>query len=518
MLSSFASGIQSQTKKSETATVAAPTGGWNARDPLGSMSPLDAVALTNFWPGTNSVIVRDGYSEFATGITGQVETLMAYSSGTANKLFAAATTKIYNITAGGVIGAADVSGLTNARWQYCNFTTTSGSYLVMVNGADKLRIFDGTLWHLDGDGAPYDITGVNSSNCDNIINFKNRLWLVGKNTLVAWYLPINAIGGLAVSLDMSSLFRMGGSLYAGMTWTLDAGYGMDDYLAFITSNGEVAVWRLTDPTTPSGISLIGIYNVGSPIGKRCFLKYGGDLLIITQDGVVPMSGALQSSRLDPRVSITNKIQYAMSTAISEYGANFGWQLIYFAKENQLYLNVPVSEGSQQQQYVQNNITLSWCNFTGWEANCWEIYRNDPYFGSDGFVGKAWDTNADNSDNINAYAMQSFQTYGSATQKQCKMIRYHMLSDGSPDVYGNVNVDYNIADTTASLSSTITQYSLWGTGRWDLGLWGSGLVPMADWQGVTGVGYSFAPVIRTSSNQVQLQWVASDMVFESGGVL
>ena len=518
MLSSFGTAISAQTQKSQTATVAAPTGGWNARDALGSMDPLDAVTLTNFWPGVNSVIVRNGYSKFATDIAGQIETLMTYSSGTANKLFAAATTKVYNVTAGGSIGAADISSLTNARWQYCNFTTVSGSYLVMVNGADKLRIYDGSDWHKDGDGPPYDISGVDSATCDNIINFKNRLWLVQEQTLVAWYLPINAIGGAATSLNMSSLFRMGGSLVAGMTWTLDAGYGMDDYLAFITSNGEVAVWRLTDPTTPSGISLIGIYTLGAPVGKRCFLKYGGDLLIITQDGVVPMSGALQSSRLDPRVSITNKIQYAMSSAISLYGANFGWQLIYFAKENQLYLNVPVMEGSQQQQYAQNNITLSWCNFKGWNANCWEIYENNPYFGGEGFIGKAWDTNADNAADIDAYALQSFQTYGSATQKQCRMIRYHMLTNGGPDIYGNVNVNYDITDTTAALSATITQYGVWDTSTWGLGIWGAGLVPVADWQGVTGIGYTFAPVIRTSSNRIQVQWVASDMVFEGGGVL
>jgi hypothetical protein len=40
-----------------------------------------------------------------------------------------------------------------------------------------------------------------------------------------------------------------------------------------------------------------------------------------------MSGALQSSRLDPRVSITNKIQYAVSQAVSLYSDNFGWQFV-----------------------------------------------------------------------------------------------------------------------------------------------------------------------------------------------
>jgi len=302
-----------------------------------------------------------------------------------------------------------------------------------------------------------------------------------------------------------------------MTWTLDAGYGMDDYLVFITSNGEVMVWRLTDPTTPSGIAMTGLWKVGAPIGRRCWIKYGGDLLIITQDGVIPMSGALQSSRLDPRVSITNKIQYAVSQAVSLYGQNFGWSLLYYPKENQLIMNVPIATG-QEQQYVMNTITKSWCNFTGWLATCWEIYQDDPYFGGNGYVALAWNGTVDDTSNINGFALQSFQNYGSATQKQCKMIRYHLLSNGTPAIFGNVNVDYDLSDQSAQLNFSAQQYGVWDSGLWDIAYWGGGLSPIADWQGTTGIGYSFAPTLNTATQGIELQWVATDLVFEAGGVL
>jgi hypothetical protein len=515
MLNSFAKIPRQQS--AQTVTVAAPIGGWNARDALGAMDPLDAVTLTNFWPGTNSVILRNGYTKHATGLPAEVQTLMAYSSGTSNKLFAISDGKIYDATNAGAVGAAAVSGLTNSKFQYVNITTSAASYLMAVNGADKLRTFDGTNWHTDGDGSPYDITNIDTATVSNITLFKNRIWLTTNNTLKVWYLPVNSIGGAAVALDMTSIFQLGGYIMAGMTWTLDAGYGVDDYLVFITSNGEALVWRLTDPTTPTGISQIGLYKVGAPIGRRCYTKFGGDLLVITQDGVVPMSGALQSSRLDPRVSITNKIQYAMSLAISTYGANFGWSLLYYPKENQLILNVPISEGSQQ-QYVMNNITKSWCNFTGWYANCWELHLDDPYYGGDGYVGKAWNGNTDDTSNIEGFGLQSFQSYGTALQKQCKMIRYHLQSNGSPSVFGNVNVDYNLADESAQLNFSSISYGLWDTGIWDTTLWGAGLVPTADWQGATNIGYTFAPLIKTATQGIQLQWVATDLVFEGGGVL
>lgn len=499
-------------------SVAAPLGGWNARDALGEMDKLDAVTLENWWPGTSDVILRKGYTQYATGIGAQVETLIPYVSGNTTKLFAAASTFVYDVTSGGAVGTASVSSLTNARWQYTNITTAGGSYISMVNGADKMRTFDGTNWHADGDGAPYDVTNVNTNTATNITLFKNRIWFTVANSLKLWYLPINSIGGAALSLDMSSLAQNGGYLMAVGTWTLDAGYGVDDNLVCISSTGEVFVWRLTDPTTPTGIALIGVFQIGSPIGRRCMMKYSGDMLIITQDGVTPLAQGLQSSRLDPRVNITDKIQFAVSQAISTYSSNFGWQLTYFPKENQLYLNVPISEGSMQEQYVMNTITKSWCNFSGWAANCFVIYRDDLYYGGNGFVAKAWNGNVDNVNNIEAIGLQSFQYYGGATQKQCMMIRPHFLTNGSPGVYGNVNVDYNLSDTSTTLSFAPTSYATWGSATWGTSLWGGDDTPAAEWQGATAIGYCFAPFLKTASQGINLRWVSTDLVFQVGGTL
>lgn len=511
----FAKSVVRGTQKAKIVSVSAPTGGWNARDSLADMDKKDAVILQNFWPGTTSVLLRNGFTEYATGISGQVETLMAYNSGTASKFFAGAVDSYYNVTAGGAIGAADITGLANTRHQYVNITTSGGSFLLAVNGADKLIGYDGTNWYIDGD-ASHDITGVDTADCSNITVFKNRVWFTEDHTLKAWYLGAAAISGGATALNMSSIFMLGGELIAAMTWTLDAGYGVDDYLAFITSEGEVAVWRLTDPTTPSGIALIGIWAMGAPVGRRCYVKYAGDLLIITQDGVVPMSGALQSSRLNPRVSITDKIQYAMSQAITSYGANFGWQLVSYAKGNQLYLNVPIAEGQSQQQYVQNNITKAWCNFTGWEANCWELFEDEPYFGGDGFVGRAWNGASDNGAAIPGFALQAFREYGGASQKQIESVRYHLRTNGSASIYGNVNVDYDTSDTSAQLNPSPVTAGLWDVGLWDTATWGSDLVTSAEWQGATGIGYTFAPLLKVATNGLRLEWSATDMIFLQGG--
>ena len=99
-----------------------------------------------------------------------------------------------------------------------------------------------------------------------------------------------------------------------------------------------------------------------------------------------------------------------------------------------------------------------------------------------------------------------------------MIRYHFLTTGTPSTYGNVNVDYDLADNTAQLLATPLTAGLWGTGVWGTAVWGSGFVPSAEWQNASYIGYTFAPVLKAATIGAELQWVASDLVFEVGGVL
>ena len=505
-------------------TLPAPTLGWNARDSLAAMNPQDAVSLENFFPSPTSVNTRRGYTNFFNGFVGQCETLIQYAGAASRKLFAIAGEKIYEATSGGAAGAALVTGLTNSRFQYVNNTTAGGNYIQAVNGADKMIAYDGTTWHKDGDGAPYDVTGVDTRTCIGATMSHNRVWFTQLNTLKAWYLPTGAIGGLAQPLDLSSFAARGGYLMAIGDWTMDAGYGMDDMTVFITSNGEVIVYRGTDPSSATTWGLIGVYWIGSPIGRRCFVKFAGDLLLITQDGVLSMAAALQSSRVNPKSALSNKIQYAISQSISAYGANFGWQLMPFPRENMLVLNVPVHEGSTQQQYVMSTIKRgngdwAWCNFTGWNANCWELWNDSLYFGGDGFVGLAWNGYDDDGLNINANGLQAFYNFGNEKiQKRFTMMRPIVQSNGVPTILAQMNIDFDETDPTAPLSFAGTTYAIWDVGLWDGSLWGGDFGVLKNWQGCTGVGYWAAPRLKIASKSIETRWVNTTIVTEGGAIL
>lgn len=504
---------KTQQARAQTITVPAPIGGWNSRDAISAMPTTDAVYLINYFPSTTDVILRYGHTQSSTGIVGQVETLISYAGSTTNKLFGIAAGSIYDCTSGGAVGAAAVTGLTNSRFQYVNIATPGGNFASMVNGADGVRTFDGTNW------ATQSVTGVTAANLIGVNVHKNRQWFVEIGTLKAWYLPVQSIAGAAQALDLSAFAPHGGYLMAMGTWTIDAGYGVDDLAVFVTSQGDIIVYRGTDPSSATTWALVGVFYGGSPIGRRCFVKYKGDLLLITQDGLVALSSYLQSSRLDPRTTLTDKILQTISNSVSSYGSNFGWQVIPYPKQNMLILNVPIQTGMNQEQYVMNTITGNWGQFQGWNSNVWELFNDDVYFGGNTFVGKAWNTNADNGAAIVGNGLQAFNDFGDPGKtKRFTMMQPTITTNGSPSIQASINIDFDTSDPTSTLATVPITAAVWDSGTWDSSLWGADLVVSRQWQGASGVGHYGAPHLKSSTNGLILHWVNTNVVAEKGGIL
>ena len=180
----------------------------------------------------------------------------------------------------------------------------------MANGVDAPRNYNGSTWTMP------TITGVTATTLRDPILYAQRQFFIENNSLKVWYLPVDSIAGAAAAVDIASFMTKGGYIVAHGTWTIDAGQGVNDHYVIMTNKGQVIVYQGIDPTSTATWSMVGVWDIGSPVGARSMYKYAGDMLIITQDGVVPLSGALQSSRVQPRVAITDKIQYAISEAVN----------------------------------------------------------------------------------------------------------------------------------------------------------------------------------------------------------
>lgn len=501
-----------------TTSLPSPIGGWNAKDALSAMDPRYAVQMDNIFPLTTEVMLRKGEVDWATGLPGATDTVAGYNSTTTNKLFAASGTGIYDVTSQGAVGAAVVTGLTSIRLQHVNYATSAGSYLYLVNGVDKPNLYDGTTWvKVDAASTPA-ITGVTTTLLSHVNIFKTRLFFVEANSMRCWYLPVNSIGGAANSLDFSSVFNKGGKLLQMGTWSLDAGTGLDDYAAFLGSRGQIAIYRGTDPSDATKWTLVGVYDLGAPIGSRAFTKFGGDLLVITYDGLVPLSKLIQSATINNAQTLTFTIQQAVSDAVNSFGTVFGWEVEIFPAANQLILNVPISTTASY-QYVMNTITGAWCRFKDWNASSWELYKDEMYFGTSTKVCKAWSGTSDQTKNINYEVIQAFSYFGTPGRfKRFTAVRPILQCDASPSVAIGLNMDFNLSSTVTIPTSIPTSSSVWDTALWDAGVWGGDLLPVVGWRSVAGNGYAAALHLVGASKNLSLRWDATDFIYETGTLI
>lgn len=154
-----------------TTQVQAPVKGWTTDSPVEAKEGT-ALVLDNWFPEADAVRIRRGYVSHATGMSGDVPSLLVFTSATASKLFAANGTDIYDVSSAGAVGAAAQSGLTNAKWQQTMFATSAGQFLVIANGADNVRNYNGTVWSTPS------ITTLDSTTAINVSSHKKRLWFI----------------------------------------------------------------------------------------------------------------------------------------------------------------------------------------------------------------------------------------------------------------------------------------------------------------------------------------------------
>lgn len=489
---------------SRAASIPAPHGGWNTRDSVSDMPETDAIVLENWIPKADKVTLRSGYEEHVTG-TGEVETLMTWDGPTSNKMFGCAGGNIYDVTSAGAVGAAVVTGLANNRFQHVNFSIASGDYLIAVNGADTVRAYNGTTWSEPA------ITGV--TYLSQVNAHKKRLFFVEKDSLSFWYLGIEAIAGAATEFNLGSLCTMGGYLMAMATWSIDGGSGLDDMAVFITSQGETIIYQGDNPGDVNAWSLVGVFRLGRPIGRRCFVKLGSDLIVLTEDGFVPLSASLISDRSKP-IAISDKISPTVNSAFQNYGTLFGWQAVHFPKQGLLLFNIPSTGASVQ--YVMNIVNGSWCKFTGMDAHCWAVLGGELYFGGDTAVYAALTGTSDNGANIPAFIKPAFSYFRSRGRlKAFLMVRPVIEVTGTLTATLEVNVDYEDRLPTDTPTFSDTGVAPWNTSPWNTTPWSRGAQIKKDWQSVNGVGYCATCNMKTLASPELLAIHSFDYIFEDG---
>lgn len=427
------------------------------------------------------------------------------------------------IVAGGLVTSVT---LTSFGSGYLVGNTLSASNTNLGGAGSGLVITVNTVggWSATTISGTNTITGnaLNPNNLVTLTIFKQRVWAIEINTMNIWYSGTNAFQGAYTLFPLGAVFRMGGSLQQMATWTIDNAAGINDYAAFISTEGEVAVYQGYDPSTLATWSLVGVFHIGRPIGRRCIAKFGSDVLVICDDGLAPLSKELLTDRTQPDVLLTDKIINAINQDAQNYGSNFGWQCLEHPLGNKLILNVPEIEDSVSHQWVMNTVSTSnaWCRFKNWNAFAWEVQQDSLYFGGTGTLFLADTGTTDSGSPITVDCKQAFSYMGYQQQKRFLMARPIYRSSSQlavPNIL--LNIDFEDVQNPAPLFNS-GSIAPWNTSPWNTTPWGgtSLIFLLKNWNGVTGVGYVAAGRLSFQIANAAIQWQSTDYMFDEGGAL
>ena len=616
-------------RTAEVRTFPAPTAGWLSNQNIAAPPPglAGGVMVENIFPTAEGGFIRRGSEIYATLGSGDqdVTALFTYNFGNNKKFFGATDTTVYDITVvtspinytlgtedsteiitdeGDYIGQLStgdlvvIQGTTNGKWIDEQFAATGGNFLIIVNGADPMQVYDGTDWYQITDqpvnrltyntgtvaftvgqtvtggtsgatavitkvvgtveagqlilgtvtGGPFQggealtdgaggaaiadgaevqlfvgITGIPTSSFSYVWAYKNRLFFLEKDSLNAWYLPVDAIGGAATKLPMGGEFSLGGKLLFGSTWSLDTGIGLKDNCIFVTDEGEIAVYDGTNPATAADWVKVGRYQMGKPRGPKAFFRAGGDVVTATDIGLVPVSQALQT---DASVLSAKAVSYAIETAWNEAVSlrKTDWDCIVWPERQMVVVALPTVNEQPPEMYVVNARTGAWAKFTNWSGTCLEIFNGRLFFGSDsGKVVEANITGRDQGQPYTATYIPLFNDMGAATSiKTAKLIRATTRGPYAVDAQLSVMEDYIVSLPAPPSASDVPSGSQWGVGIWGQSIWG-GAQEVSIQHTRTSAGaraYAMAPALQITSGSViplDTEIVSVEITYETGEV-
>ena len=547
--------------------LAVPVKGLNARDAFAVMGREYAIALTNVIVESYGIKTRKGYSEWAKFIpgAGTIWTMMSYYPSIADpapttrhahpglsmvsrmlrspraeplppagKMFAAKGGFLYDITAGGAgpwvaeagVGAEGISDF----WTWRNFQNVAGAFLLVCNNDGGYSYYNGAAWATPAMGADVgQIDGIDPAKFVYVMEFKKRLWFIEKESTRAWYLPVSQIAGAAKEFNFGEQFAKGGKLVALVNWTVDGGAGVDDHLVAISSQGDVVIYKGTDPDDPTGFFLHGVWNVGPlPLGFRSVSMTGGDIHILSQFGVTPLSALLNSTQLGDIEGkrITYVIAPLLARLMRDYATLPGWQVMVLPSEELLVVTVPPSALEHPGDIFALKIT----------NGAWSMLRALPYTSFvnidsaifagllDGRVARAFDGPYDNvligennGEPITCQVTPSYQPMGApGVQKRFPLVRPTFLTAITPSLTVQVLTDYGPPRPPSTPTLPVIDESLWDQALWDAAHW-AGLKEIKKWLGCSGVGFvATAQLDYRCSGDTLLASV--DFWAEQGGVM
>jgi hypothetical protein len=485
--------------------------------------------LTNFIPRQQGCELRKGYQAYADPVAlpgDPVEAVFSYKApnNDDDKVFIAAGGNIYDVTAGGVpVIAVTGTGSTDDEWWTTQFSTAGDTFLLAVSpGAGYWTYSTGTGW-VDRTATT---TGLPTS-VRTVAVWKRRVWFTCFEDQNVYYMDtVDAIAGTATSFPMGSTLRNGGYVSALLNWTVDAGFGIDDYLVAIGTEGDVAVWEGTDPTSATTFQIKGVWYVG-PVPRHgvYFTPFGGDVMIVSELGLVPMSKLIVGQYTqDQQIGPASKIQSVFAPLVRRLIDEKYFDVFVVPSSEVLVIKLP-ADGGTYRQFAMNVTTGAWCQFVGIPMRSAAVINGQLYFGTeDGFTCKGLFGDRDGVDSVGAGGnyvegdMQtSFQNFGTPAQlKKFGMVRPVFIATAAPSVKLQINTQFLLSPVGGSPYFNNSDNGIWDASAWNAASW-VGQNTYQAWYGTAGLGYYGSMRMRVRGLPATV-FTSAHMMTELGGVM
>jgi hypothetical protein len=455
-----------------------------------------------------------------------------YASGNVQHMFAANATKLFDVTASPptLVQSGQASG------NYCasQLANQGGDFLIAVNDAGDFPLrYDGTTWtQLSADqiNGPAGSTVQHGRNLVYAWKYRSRWFFIEGGSMNVWYLPTNAIQGTLALIPLSGAAAKGGKLLFGAAWTIDAGDGLDDKCVFMTDQGEALIFTGTDPSDSANWRQEGRYQVPKPMGMNAHVLLGGDLLIATVDGVVPLSaaitkdaGQLQLAMLTLTIRTTWRAEVLAKSALP-------WTMERWDEYGGMFVTWPGGPVGDRYCAVVNTATGAWCRFVGYDATCFIRLRGDMFFGTqDGRIMQADRTGYDDGVPYVCSLVGGWEMFQSPSQTAVWHQARASFTAGSLEPFKPqiaACTDYVIAlPQPPNPGPDPGVLDVWDQGLWDEALWdqpsvGAPSVQNTMWVSVGATGFSHAPVVQVmvaQSAKPNVELISIAATFEKLGV-
>jgi hypothetical protein len=354
---------------------------------------------------------------------------------------------------------------------------------------------------------------------DKVLAHQNRLWFADSANLAIYYLDVQVMSGVVHSLPLNAIFKRGGTIRALYTWTTDGGINLNDQLVVFTSNGEAAIFSGVDPTDPQDFGLTGVFRFDAPMSKHSVVNYGGDLYCLISTGLVPMSTLMRAETEQLGTTDRNVFSNFFAAALNHRDSP-GWQAMVNPSSGRLIANMPLGGINTYQQMVRFMPAPVWATWSALPSRCWGWIDNRLFFGSDD--GKVYEMHPDflndDGDPIKVDVQAAWSNYGTPASKHFKMVYAYMQSDGTPQPFIDMKVDYDMSAPTNQPDVTFSLPGAdWDTATWDVADWAGTVRSHNNWSGVGVIGRVGGPRLVALIRDCHFSLTGWDVEYETGSI-